>query len=45
MKNFTSACMYKSERQAIFQCEEYSFAKHAHFQDKQKYRTGMSSQE
>jgi len=43
MKNFTSAICYKSERQAIFQCEEYSFAKHAHFQDKQKYRTGMIS--
>ena len=43
MKNFTSACMYKSERQAIFQFEEYSFAKHAHFQDKQKYRIGMIS--
>ena len=27
----------------IFQFEEYSFAKHAHFQDKQKYRTGMIS--
>ena len=24
MKNFTSACMYKSARQAIFQCEEVS---------------------
>lgn len=43
MKNFTSACMYKSERQTIFQREEYSFAKHAHFQDKQKYRTSMIS--
>ena len=45
MKNFTSAICYKSERQAIFQCEEYSFAKHAHFQDKQKYRTGMKALE
>ena len=45
MKNFTSAICYKSERQAIFQCEEYSFAKHAHFQDKQKYRTSMISWE
>lgn len=43
MKNFTSAFMYESERQAIFQYEEYGFAKHAHFQDKQKYRTGMIS--
>ncbi len=43
MKNFTSAFMHKSERQAIFQYEEYSFTKHAHFQDKQKYRTGMIS--
>ena len=45
MKNFTSAICHKSERQAIFQCEEYSFAKHAHFQDKQKFRTGMKTQE
>ena len=35
MKNVTSAISYRSERQAIFQFEEYSFAKHAHFQDKQ----------
>ena len=45
MKVITSAICYKSERQAIFQCEEYSFAKHAHFQDKQKFRTGMKTQE
>ena len=44
MKNVTFAISYRSERQAIFQCKEYSFAKHAHFQDKQKYRTSMSSQ-
>ena len=43
MKNFTSACMYKSEREAIFHFEEYSIAKHAHFQDKQKVRTGMKT--
>ena len=43
MKHFTSACMYERERQAIFQYEEYGFAKHAHFQDKQKHRYGMSS--
>ena len=42
MKTVTSAFAYR-ECQAIFQREEYSFAKHAHFQDKQKYRTGMSS--
>ena len=45
MKVFTSIIRYMSEREAIFHVEEYSFAKHAHFQDKQKYRTGMSSQE
>ena len=44
MKTVTSAFAYR-ECQAIFQREEYSFAKHAHFQDKQKYRTGMISQE
>ena len=43
MKNVISAIFYMSERQAIFQYEEYSFAKHAHFQDKQKYRYGMIS--
>ena len=41
MRNVTSAIFYRSERQAIFQFEGYSYAKHAHFQDKQKYRTGM----
>ena len=44
MKTVTSTFAYR-EFQAIFQREEYSFAKHAHFQDKQKYRTGMISQE
>ena len=44
MKTVTSAFAYR-ECQAIFQREEYSYAKHAHFQDKQRYRTGMSSQE
>ena len=42
MKTVTSAFAYR-ECQAIFQREEYSFAKHAHFQDKQKYRTSMIS--
>ena len=42
MKTVTSAFAYR-ECQAIFQREEYSFAKHAHFQYKQKYRTGMIS--
>lgn len=28
---------HMSERQAIFQFEEHSFAKHAHFRDKQKF--------
>lgn len=43
MKVITSACMYMGEREAIFYFEEYSFAKHTHFQDKQKYRTSMIS--
>lgn len=30
MKTISSAIFYMSEWQAIFQCEEYSFAKHAH---------------
>ena len=41
MKNVISAVFYRSEYQAVFQYAEYSYAKHAHFQDKQKYRTGM----
>ena len=40
MKIVTSAFAYR-ECQAIFQSEEYSFAKHAHFQDKQKNRNRM----
>ena len=43
MKTVTSAFAYITERQAVFFYEEYGFAKHAHFQDKQKYRTGMRS--
>ena len=43
MKTFISAIPHLSVRQAIFQYQEYSFAKRTHFQDKQKYRTGMSS--
>ena len=42
MKTVTSAFVYRAY-QAIFQYQEYSYAKHAHFQDRQKYRTGMSS--
>ena len=45
MKTFTSFIRYMGERQAIFHFEEYGFAKHAHFQDKQKFRTGMKTQE
>ena len=41
MKNVTSAVLYRSEYQAIFQYAEYSYAKHAYFQDKLKYWTGM----
>ena len=44
MKVITSAIRYMGEREAIFDFEEYSFAKHAHFQDKQKFRTGMKIQ-
>ena len=40
MKNVISAVFYR-EYQAVFQYAEYSYAKHAHFQDKQKDRTGM----
>ena len=39
MKTVTSAFAYRAY-QAIFRREEYSFAKHAHFQDKQN-RYGM----
>ena len=45
MKVITSAIRYMGEREAIFYFEEYSFAKHAHFQDKQMYRTGTKTQE
>ena len=41
MKTFASAICYMSERETIFRFEECGFAKHAHFQDKQKYRTNM----
>ena len=41
MKNVISAVSYRNEYQAVFQYAEYSYAKHTHFQDKQKYRTGM----
>ena len=41
MKTVTSAFIYRAY-QAIFQYQEYSYAKHAYFQDKQKYQTGMS---
>ena len=44
MKTVTSAFAYR-ECRTIFHFEEYSFAKHAHFQDKQRYRTGMKTQE
>ena len=42
MKNVISAVFYRSEYQAIFRYQGYSYAKHAHFQDKQKYRIGMN---
>ena len=42
MRIIASAMSYKSECKASFQCEEYGFAKHAHFQDKQN-RYGMIS--
>ena len=35
MRIITSAFVYMSECQASFFSEEYGFAKHAHFQDKQ----------
>ena len=43
MKVITSTICYMGEREAIFHFEEYSFAKHAHFQDKQRFQTGMRS--
>ena len=45
MKNATSFIRYMSEREAIFRYEEYSYAKHAHFQDKQAYRTLRSREQ
>ena len=42
MKTFTSVIRYMSQREAIFQYQEYSYAKHAHFQDKQKYWTNVN---
>ena len=45
MRIITSAMFYMSECKASFHCEEYGFAKHAHFQDKQKFRTGMKTRE
>ena len=43
MKASTSTIRNMSERQAIFQFEEHSFVKHAHFRDKQKFRYGMNA--
>ena len=42
MRIIAFAFIYKSECQASFFSEEYGFAKHAHFQDKQN-RYGMIS--
>ncbi len=42
MRIIASAFIYMSECKASFHCEEYGFAKHAHFQDKQN-RYGMIS--
>ncbi len=42
MRIIASAMSYKSECKAIFSSEEYGYAKHAHFQDKQN-RYGMIS--
>ena len=42
MRIIASAMSYKSECKASFHGEEYGFAKHAHFQDKQN-RYGMIS--
>ena len=43
MRIIASVMSYKSEYEAIFFSEEYGFAKHAHFQDKQN-RYGMIAQ-
>ena len=45
MEVITSAIYYMGEREAIFRFEERSYAKHAHFQDKQSVRTGMRTRE
>ena len=42
MRIIASVMSYMSECKASFHCEEYGFAKHAHFQDKQN-RYGMIS--
>ena len=42
MRIIASSFIYMSEFKACFHCEEYGFAKHAHFQDKQN-RYGMIS--
>ena len=42
MRIIASAMSYKSECKASFFSEEYGFAKHAHFRDKQN-RYGMIS--
>ena len=42
MRIIASAFVYMSECKASFHCEEYGFAKHVHFQDKQN-RYGMIS--
>jgi hypothetical protein len=42
MRIIASVMSYKSECKAIFSSEEYGYAKHAHFQDKQN-RYGMIS--
>ena len=45
MRTIASVFVYMSECKASFHCEEYGFAKHAHFQDKQRIWTGMKTQE
>ena len=42
MKTFASFIRYMGERETIFRYEEYGFAKHAHFQDKQKCQSSMA---
>ena len=43
MKTTSSAILYMSEWQAIFQCEEYSFCEARPYQDKQKNMIGLST--